>query len=335
MTTQPPSWGPSESPRGAWAPGPPPQSSAERPTQQTPANTGERPSPVRDGRGRDWRITAMTIGVVLLVIVGILVYVLGNSTSKTSRARLDSALHATSSAGTADLTIDIKASFAGASFSITASGAVDFSTKALSLHMSDFGETLSFVETNDVLYANLGELVGKEFPGKTWVRIPMSAFADAHDSQLLLTDDPQAMASILLKLGATITPTGTTTIEGSKDEGYRIRVTLADLESHESELPPSLRSLFATAKTMPNTAAVSATMYVDSAGQLQAAHVVVTAQATGHPVTASIDLTMSHFGTASVPTAPPATQTVTYRQWKGSSDSGALPLTIPDDGQAT
>jgi hypothetical protein len=303
MTTQPPSWDSPPSARGK-------------------------------GR-RDRRIPVMTIAIAALVVAGILVYVLGNPSTKSSRARLDSALVATDSAVTADLTMDIKASFDGVSFSITATGAVDFATKSVSLQMNTFGETFAFVETGGILYAKLGRLVSAQFPGKTWLRMPVSALANEGDSQMLVTSDPQSMASDLLKLGATITPIGTTMIDGTQDQGYKVELTLADLEAHASELPASLRSLLATAKKAPATATVSVTMYVDPSGQLQAANVNVTTQATGHPVTASIDVTMSHFGTASVAAPPPATQTVTYQQWKGSLGSSSLPFTLPSGSQAS
>ena len=65
-------------------------------------------------------------------------------------------------------------------------------------------------------------------------------------------------------------------------------------------------------------------MYVNPTGQLQAVHVVVTVPETADTATVSIDLTMSHFGTADVPVAPPATQTVTYGQVKETLGSGAL-----------
>ena len=86
---------------------------------------------------------------------------------------------------------------------------------------------------------------------------------------------------------------------------------------------------------MPKTSQVTTTMYVDPAGRLQAADVAVTAQEKGHKVRASIDLTMSHFGTASVPVAPSATQTVTYQQLKGLPGSFGFPLTTPSGVQPT
>lgn len=332
MTVQPPSWDPSRSSRDEPAPGWPPPPSGSPPTRYMPANIEgvlERPH----GGSRDGRITVMTIAVAVLVVAGVLVYALGNSTSNTPRARLDSALLATSSAVTADLTMDIKVGIGGTSFAVTATGAVDFATKAASLQMNTFGETFAFVERDDVLYAKLGKLVSTQFPGKTWVSMPVSALANAGDSQLFITSDPQGVMSALLKLGATITPIGTTTIDGTQDQGYRIHLTLADLEAHASELPPSLRSLLTTAKKVPKTATVSTTMYIDPAGQLQVVDVLVTAQATGQPVAVSIDLTMSHFGTASVAAAPPTTQTVTYQQLNGSLGSGTLPFTLPSGAQ--
>lgn len=281
----------------------------------------------------------MTVAVAVLAVAGVLVYVRGSSTSQTTskdpKARVESALFATNSAVTADLTLDIKANVDGVSFGVTATGSVDFSTKAASLNMDAFGATLALIETAGSLYAKLGKLVSTQFPGKSWVRIPASTLTGERESRLLLTSDPEAMMSSLLKVGATVTPIGVATIDGSQDQGYRIHLTIAGLESHASELPPSIRSLLTTATTAPKTAAVSMTMYVDPAGQLQAAYVVVALQATGHPDSVSIDLTMSHFGTASVPAAPPATQTVTYRELKGPVGSGTFPFTLPGGVQTT
>ncbi len=333
MTTQPPSWGSPRSARREDAPAWPSQPLGASPVRYAQAGVEDVPGP--GGGRRDWRILVMTSAIAVLVVVGVLVYVVGGSAARSPRARLDSALVATDSAVTADLAIDVDASFDGLSFSVTANGAVDFANKSISLQMSTLGQTFAFVETDDVLYANLGKLVSTQFPGKTWLRMPVSALADEGDSQMLVTSDPQALASELVKLGATITPTGTTTIDGMQDQGYKVQLTLAELEAHASDLPASLRSLLTTAKKVSTTATVSATMFVDPSGQLQAADVALTMQATGHPVTASVDLTMSHFGTASVAPAPPITQTVTYQQWKGSLGSSSLPFTLPSGTQAS
>lgn len=213
--------------------------------------------------------------------------------------------------------MDVMANFNGVSTRVMAHGEVDFETNAMELHVSALGETITYVQTSGVVYARVGSLVSGQYPGKSWVQMPLSAFASGRRDTLLITNDPQKMMTALVRLGSTVTAVGPATVDGTQDEKYKIRLTVADLESHAFELPPSIRSLFATAQSVPTTAHVSTTMYVDAAGQLQATHLVVTAEATGHPVSGSIDLTMSKFGTATVPAAPPAAQTVTYRQLKG------------------
>lgn len=330
--TQASSW-PPQSPSGpAQAPSWPPQS-PWAPAHLPPPGYGAAPS---GGIGRDWRIAVAAIAAGVLAVAGVLVYVLGDSTSAAPRARLERALLATNSAGTADLAMNVEASTEGFSFGVTATGTVDFSTQAASLHVSLLGQALSVVETDGSAYIKDGTLVSSKFPGKTWMRIPVAALTSGQDSQLFVTSDPAKAMAALLKLGASVTPIGTATVDGSQDQGYSIHLTLADLEAHASELPPSFRSLIATARTSPSaTAAMSTTMYVDQSGQLQAVHVVVTAKATGHPVTASIDLTLSHFGTAAAPVAPPGTQTVTYQQLKGTLGSGALPLNSLSGGAQT
>lgn len=290
-----------------------------------------RPQPPSLGE-RDWHIRVMALAVALLVVAGALVYVFGSSTSKTPRARLENALVATNSAVTADLTVAVKANFDGLTVSIVGAGAVDFATKAMSFHMSVFGQTISFIETGGFLYLDLGKQVSAQFPGKTWVRMPVSAFASPNDARLLFTSDPQALMSSLLRLGATITPIGTASIAGTQDQGYVIHLSAGDLESHRSDLPAPIRSLFATS-SIPKSAELSTTVYVNPAGQLQAVHLLLSASATGQQATASIDLTMSHFGAASVRAAPPATRTVTYKQVKGPLGSNALPFTARSSGQ--
>ncbi|MGH9099299.1 MAG: hypothetical protein ACRDV8_03600 [Acidimicrobiales bacterium] len=266
----------------------------------------------------------MTIALALLVAAGVLVYVIGNRTSKTPRARLESALLATNSSGTANLTLRVKASFDGISLAVTGTGAVDFATRAVSLQVSAFGQTLALVETSGSLYVNLGKEISTQFPGKTWVRMSLSTITSTHGAETFVTDNPQALMSLLLKLGATITPAGPATIDGTQDQMYEIHLSVAALEAHASALPPSIRSLFADAKTLPKSTQVSTTMYVNPAGELQAEHVALMVEEKGHPVTASVDLTMSHFGAASVEAPPPATQTVTYQQIKKSLGSGIL-----------
>ncbi|HVC13826.1 MAG TPA: hypothetical protein VND62_03110 [Acidimicrobiales bacterium] len=274
-------------------------------------------------------ILVMWMAVAVLVVAGGVVYIVGNTSPVSSRAHLQRALLATTSAVTADVTMAVKISFDGLSVSVDATGSVDFATKAASLQMSVLGQTLSLVASDGVLYLKSGTLLSSQYPGKTWVRIPASSFAGADGNQPFVTYDPQETMSALVKLGATVSPIGTTSIDGTEDQGYQVHLTVADLEAHPSALPPSMQAMFATAKTVPKTAQVSATMYVDPAGRLQAEHVLVTGQENGHQVSASIDLTMSHFGTATVPGPPPATATVTYQQLNGATGSGLFPFSSP------
>jgi hypothetical protein len=286
-------------------------------------------APPQHGRGRDWRIVAMAFAAGLLAIAGVLVYVLGNSSAEPPRARLERAILATDSALTARVTMDVKASSDGVSVSVTATGSVDFATQAASLHMNVLDQTVAVVEVHGVVYVKLGTLMGSAAPGKTWVSIPAATFAGGQSHQLFVTNDPTKAMGAFLKLGGTVAPIGSSTIDGSEDQGYALHLSVANIEAHASELPSAFRSMLGTAKSVPGTAAVTATMYVDPAGHLQATHIVVSADPTGHPASASIDLTMSHFGTSSIPTAPPATQTVTYQQVRGQLGSGSLPLTLP------
>lgn len=276
--------------------------------------------------GRDLRITVMTMAIAVLVVAGALVYVFGNTTPRSPRAHLESALLATNSAVSADLAVDFKVSFDGISVTVAGTGAVDFATKAATLHMRAFGQTFSFIETNGVIYMKFDKSLGTGIPAGKWVRMPVSAIGSSHDSQFL-TYDPQQMIDAFVKLGATVTSIGTATIGGTTDQGYQVHLDLAELEAHASELPPTIRRIFGTTRMIPKTAQVTTKMYVDPAGQVQAAHVLVTAEENTHPITASFDLTMSHFGAATVPGPPPSTQTVTYQQLKGSLGSGALPFT--------
>jgi hypothetical protein len=266
----------------------------------------------------------MAIAVVLLVISGILVYVHGDSTPGSSRARLESAVLAADSAVTADITLDLKAGFDGVTFAATGTGAIDFATGAMSLQLSVLGRTVALVESNRIVYLRLGSLVSSRFPGKTWLRIPVSTFSSPGVGGLPVTDDPRRMMSALLDLGASVTPIGTVSIDGTQDQAFRIHLTAADLKAHASALPSSLRPLFTTSTTLPQSARVSATMYVDPAGQLQAVHVGATAQHDGQSTTATVDLTMSGFGTASVGTPPPSTATVTYQRVEKTLGAGSL-----------
>lgn len=338
MTTPPPSGDPphpsGSGPLPDWSSAPTRTGpSVPEPSAAEPFAAGH---PGRHGLGQelDWRIVTMSIAVVLLVVAGLLVYVRGGTPATPARARLERALTATNAAVTADMTLDAKASFDGVSFDVTGSGSVDFASQAASLDMHAFGHAISVVEANGVLYVKVGTLVSTQFPGKTWVRMPVSAFAGAHSGQMFVTNDPAELMAALVKVGAAVTPIGTATIAGSQDQGYRVRLTLAALRAHASELPPSARALFSTAK-LPTTATVSTVMYVNPAGELQAAHVRVIALTTGHQVTASVDITMSHFGTASVPPPPPATQTVTYHQLKGMLGLGNVPSTAPGGTRVT
>lgn len=283
----------------------------------------------RPGQGRRLAISLLAASVVALVVAGVLVFVLGNATTapaSTPRTHLERALVATDAAVSADVTMDAKASFNGVSIAMKGSGAVDFPAKTASLHMTAFGQSISLIEAGNAFYVNHGNLLGAAYPGKSWVRVPVSAVTDGETSKMSATLDPQKAMAELVKLGAVITPLGTATIGGSLDEGYKIELSMAALAAHASALPASVRSLFSTSKNVPASAQLTATVYVDPVGRLQAAHLRLSASETGHPVTVTFDLSLSHFGSATVAPPPSPTQTVTYQDVKGSLGGGALPL---------
>lgn len=282
-------------------------------------------------RARARRIAVMSLAIVVLAAAGALTFALGRTAPASPgspRAHLERALLVTKSAGTADMKMEIHADVGGFSVSATATGSLDFATNAASLQVHVLGQTVTLVESGQVLYVKYPKMLGSGPAGRTWVRIPVTAIVNTPGSQFFATTDPQAAMAALVRLGATVTPTGTTTIDGTQDQGYAIHLTMSELAAHASELPPSLRSLFASSGAVPRTAELSATMYVDPSGQLQAAHLLVTANPTGREDKMSLDVSMSHFGSATVPPPPPATQTVTFQE-AGGMGGIAMPFGLP------
>src|SRR5579875_4070702 len=115
MSNRPPSWDPREAPPDAQGPDRYPA---------PPAASG----PPRPG-GRDWRIVLMAVAAVVVALAGVAVYVAGSRTTA-PRSPLATALVSTRSAGTADLSMTLKATMGSVSFSVTATGTVDFATHA-------------------------------------------------------------------------------------------------------------------------------------------------------------------------------------------------------------
>jgi|GEM_PF-4620322 len=292
------------------------------------------PPPRPSSRGPDWRIVLCACLAVLVAAFGAVFYFV-ESPSKAPKTGLEDALVAMDSSVTADMTLAVNVSVGSFTFGVKATGTVDFANKAASLHLNGFGMTLSVVEVNGVAYVKPGTWVSKQFPGKTWVKIPDASLTSGQrGSQLFTTGDPEKLLSVLVKLGGTVSSAPPATIDGTHDQGYRIRFTLADLKAHAAELPPSFRSIFSTLKHVPQTVTVTTTVYVDPAGQLQAVDLGFNGQFTGQSAKASVDLTFSNFGAAAAPAAPPATRTVTYSQFK-SSGSGQLPFTAPSGAGST
>jgi hypothetical protein len=275
----------------------------------------------------------MWAAVVVLAAAGALVLALGGGTAPsrargTSRVDLERALVATRSTVTADLTLHVHATVDGISISATATGGVDFETKAASLSVHTAGRVITLIASNNVVYVKGLSLLASGVVGKTWVRVPISQFQDPSGDGVFTTADPQAMLATLVRLGATVTPTGASTVGAVQDQGYRIHLSFAALGAHAFELPFPLRALFVTGAAPPKTGQLSAVLYVDPAGQLQAARVSVDAQVTGHRAQASVDLSLSDFGHAAVSPPPPATQTETVNQLSGGV-AGALRPTGP------
>ena len=204
---------------------------------------------------------------------------------------------------TADLTISGSGGAAGAQFTLSGTGAIDFGHDAvqLSLQLTSGSQQISeqAVFVDNVAYVNAGNEVSQILPGKSWVSVDASQLAQGSTSPSLgagaLGSNPAAVLGTLSKNGYTATDLGPSTFNNESVEGYAVHVDAATTQTGSTDA------------TLGNPAG-EYKLYINNAGLLAGITVNTTETVSGLSTNEDVTLDFSDYGVPVNVTAPPASE---------------------------
>ena len=222
---------------------------------------------------------------------------------------------------TADLTLSGSVRSGGRTVTVSGTGAINFSTNAMSLNVSagDPGQLLSEQEllVNGNLYVTLtisGTGLAKLTGGRAWIEMPTAQSV----STSLVGSDPLSSLSLLEQQGTDVRQIGTKIIEGQSCTGYAVipsrAALLAAMRSEFTKLgysPALIAQEMALAQDMlPPTV----TIWLDAQGLMREMNLNLALQTggSGGTVTGSMVMYVSYYGSPVQVTAPPASDVISY-----------------------
>jgi Protein of unknown function (DUF2510) len=242
---------------------------------------------------RRWVRKALSVVLGGAVVATVSFVVVGRRSD--ANAAVVAAVNAALSDRTADVAITGSGSTAGSSFSITGTGAIDFTQRAMqvSLDVNDGTQQLNeeVVYQNKVIYVNVGNAIDQIVPGKSWVSLTLSQLSSAggmssFGSGNTLGNDPAAALQSLRQEGNGATDLGSSTVDGMNVEGYSVQLT---------------------------NPAVGYRVYVDSAGQLVRLTTAVNETRADQGLSETATMDFSHYGASVSVTPPPAGEVAPFQ----------------------
>lgn len=219
---------------------------------------------------------------------------------------------------TASLSIHESVSEGGNTLSIAGSGVVDFANgdaeESVTEPSAGAGATVEVVEAGSVVYVRVPQL-GQVDPGKSWLSIDFSALSKDERAAGLsgLGLDPASALRLIGAQGNTVSPLGSSTVDGQSVQGYAISYNVAAIENEfaATGLPAWERSLLAQVDLTKETS----TVYVNSSDQLVRVANAIGLTAGEQAGTANGWVDFSDYGAPVSVSAPPAGEVVPFAQF--------------------
>jgi hypothetical protein len=258
------------------------------------------------------RIKVVALVLALLVAGGVGILLVSNKTD--ADAAVVNAVTSALNDRTASLTVGGSVDVAGISIPITGTGSTDFSQNAMQIQISVGGSAIGTALTENavyldkVIYINMGDLVGRVLPGKSWLSLDLSQLSTHGSTSPLgvggstLTNDPMAILKILGQDGNTATALGPSTINGDPVEGYAVTVNEAAVRAQLDHASSPLWMQHALALVSDSHAAYK--IYVNNAGLLDRMSTELSLAVSGQTVTEGISMDFSRYGLPVSITAP-------------------------------
>jgi Protein of unknown function (DUF2510) len=265
---------------------------ATAPAPAEKPDNGAADTPPRRAAARRPVLRALSVVVVAAVVTTGSFVIVGRHSD--ANATVVAAVDSTLAGRSADIAITGSGTMAGSSFSITGTGAIDFTQNMMqaSVVVVEGAQQVNeqVVYQNKVIYLNLGSAINQVVPGKSWVSLTLSQLSsDGGGSPLVSGDtvgnDPAAALQTLRAEGNAATDLGPSTVDGSSVEGYSVQITNPD---------------------------VGYKVYVDSAGQLVRLTTDVNETLAGQSLSEVVTMDFTNYGAPVRVTPPPADEVTPF-----------------------
>jgi hypothetical protein len=203
---------------------------------------------------------------------------------------------------------------------ITGSGAFDFihNVGSTVLTVSPEGQSIrgKTITTNQTVYVNLGPLISKVLPGKSWIVLSGSEYSGKGGAASGLTPggpgtgNPGAIFNILGNGANSVTSLGDSTIKGVPVQGYLVVVSPAAIKAELSN--PHLPQWERQAVRSVSDTKIGYKVFIGPSGLVYRLTTGVSEKAAGAQFEEFISMDFTNFGTAVKVTAPPADQVASY-----------------------
>lgn len=268
-----------------------------------------------------WPIRLAAISAVGVIALVLALVASGGSRAANAQATVDASVNHAVASKTAQATLTMSRN--PGQMTGRGAGTIDFTNGALDLTMGlNLGSAeqpfnIHLIYLGGTIYESLAQ-ISVLYPGKSWMSIDLSSLTNSAGgaSALNLGGNPAAMLRLLTAQGATVTPTGSSTINGVRVNGYAVSIDPALLEKQISSA--NLPSWMQAAVSKVNFQSATQTVFIDGSGNLRrdALHMVIDApslQAGSATIDETLDL--SNYGVPVSISAPPASQVVDFEQF--------------------
>lgn len=259
------------------------------------------------------------IGVVaLVVIVATVGVVVGLGSSNNADAAIIDAVNSAIGNKTALVGISENVSAAGGSFSVTGTGAIDFTDGAFQMDVGgDIGGNhlaINAIYLGGTIFEQVPG-VSKIAPGKNWISMDLSSLSaqSPSSSASALGGDPLTTIYELTQQGATVVDLGPSSVDGQSAEGYRVTFspTFLQQQVHNAHFPSWMQAA-ATSTTFHSG---SETVYLAHDTLIRLTLNLAVQTSTSGQVTVDEALNFNNYGTPVSVVAPPSGQVVTIEQF--------------------
>ena len=278
-------------------------------------------------------VFAVAAAVLIAAAAGLGAYVLGHHSEAAATEAVTRAASQSLDAKSADMSFTMTFSGLGLNEQLTGQGAFDYAnqvgTLSVNLPLGGQQQSEQVIEDGGTMYVNVGGLVGQVAPGKSWVSATESQLSSGSSrlGGFSQWDDPAGMLQQLQQAGATVTPDGSTTFDGTPVTGYSVTLPSSAIQKYLGALPSSLQQS-TSGLSLPN---LTEKVYVEAGNLLRGVDLPLSLGVMGKTLSMDMQMAFSNYGTPVTVTPPPASEVIPFDQFgaiagssgnTGSSGSG-------------